>query len=82
MTLDPNAEGGETRRCRIEELSPGMIIQQEVQTYAGTLLVSKGQEVTPTVIFKLKNFHARKTIGPEVMVSMPTTSLAFVKGAS
>ena len=82
VTLDPNAEGGETRRCRIEELSPGMIIQQEVQTYAGTLLVSKGQEVTPTVIFKLKNFHARKTIGPEVMVSMPTTSLAFVKGAS
>jgi FixJ family two-component response regulator len=82
VTLDPNAEGGETRRCPIEDLAPGMIIQQEVHTYTGTLLVSKGQEVTPTVIFKLKNFHARKTIGADVMVSMPTSTLAFVKGAS
>jgi FixJ family two-component response regulator len=32
VTLDPNAEEGETRKCRVEELSPGMIIQQEVRT--------------------------------------------------
>ncbi len=55
-----------------------MIIQQEVRSYQGTLLVSKGQEVTSTVIFKLKNFHARRAIGGDVM---PATSLAFVKGA-
>ena len=70
VTLDPNAEEGEIRRCRIEEFVPGMIIQQEVRTHDGGLLVSKGHEVTPTVIFKLKNFHARRAILGDVTVSM------------
>jgi hypothetical protein len=67
VTLDPNAEEGGTRRCRIEDLSPGMIIQQEVRTVDGALLVSKGQEVTSTVIFKLKNFYARRSVGSNVI---------------
>jgi CheY-like chemotaxis protein len=82
VTLDPNAEEGETRKCRIEELSPGMIIQQEVRTLEGGLLVSKGQQVTSAVASKLKNFRTRGTIAAEVMVSTPKTTLAFVKGAS
>ena len=82
VTLDPNAEEGETRKCRIEELAAGMIIQEEVRTLEGALLVSKGQEVTAAVIFKLKNFHARRTIAGEVMISTPKTTLTFVKGAS
>jgi CheY-like chemotaxis protein len=82
VTLDPNAEEGETKKCRIEDLAPGMIIQQEVRTTAGGLLVSKGHEVTPTVIFRLKNFQARRAIAGSVNVSMPTSTLAFVKGAS
>jgi hypothetical protein len=82
VTLDPNAEEGEIRKCRIDQLSPGMIVQQEVRTLEGTLLVSKGQEVTPPLISKLKNFNARRVIAGDVTVSMPTTTLAFVKGAS
>ena len=82
VTLDPNAEEGEIRKCRIEELSAGMIIQHEVRTFEGALLVAKGQEVTPTVIFKLKNFQARAAIAGDVMVSTPKSALAFVKGAS
>jgi response regulator RpfG family c-di-GMP phosphodiesterase len=82
VELDPNAEEGEIRKCRIELLSPGMIVQQEVRTNEGVLLISKGQEVTPPLILKLKNLHARHVIGAEVTVSMPTTTLSFVKGAS
>lgn len=82
VTLDPNAEEGETRKCHIEDLAPGMIIQEEVRTTEGGLLVSKGHEVTPTVILKLKNFQARRAISGNVFVSMPTSTLAFVKGAS
>jgi hypothetical protein len=82
VTLDPNAEEGETRKCRIEDLAPGMIIQEEVRTLDGALLVSNGQEVTSAVIYKLKNFHARRTIAGEVTISTPKTTLAFVKGAS
>ena len=59
-----------------------MIIQEEVHTLAGTLVVSKGQEVTPTVIFKLKNLLARQAVSNNVSASMPKSTLAFVKGAS
>jgi ActR/RegA family two-component response regulator len=81
VTLDPNAEEGEIRQCRIEALTPGMIIQQEVRTGEGVLLVSKGQEVTSPLLIKLKNFHARRVIPGDVTVSMSTSALAFVKGA-
>lgn len=82
VTLDPNADEGVTRKCSIEDLAPGMIMQEEVRTTDGGLLVSKGQEVTPTVIFKLKNVHARRAIAGIFNVSMPTSTLTFVKGAS
>jgi FixJ family two-component response regulator len=82
VTLDPNAEEGEIRKCFIEDLAPGMIIQQEVRTSDGVLLVSKGQEATAPLMLKLKNFHARRAINREVTVSMPASTLAFIKGAS
>ena len=82
VTLDPNAEEGETRKCQIEDLAPGMIVQEEVHTLAGALVVSKGQEVTPAVTFKLKNLLARQAVSNTVSASMPKSTLAFVKGAS
>jgi len=82
VDLDPNAEEGEIRACRIQDLLPGMIFQQEIRTQDGALLVSKGQEATSPLLLKLGNFHARRMISGSVTVSMPTTTLAFVKGAS
>ena len=82
VTLDPNAEDSEIRKCRIDELTEGMIVQEEVRSTTGGLLVSRGQQITPTVIFKLKNLHSRQAIGGEVTVSMPKSTLAFVKAAS
>jgi len=82
VALDPNAEEGEIRKCRLELLSPGMIVQEELRTEGKTLVVSKGQEVTQALILKLKNLHARRMIGAEITVSTPASTLAFVKGAS
>jgi hypothetical protein len=82
VELDPNSDEGEIRQCRIEALATGMIVQQEIRTSEGALLVSQGQEVTSTLLSKLKNLHARRVITGDVTVSMPTTTLAFVKGAS
>lgn len=82
VMLDPNAEEGQTQKCRIEVLSPGMIIQDEIRTSLGGLVVAKGQEVTPPLILKLKNLRARRVIAAEVTVSLPATALSFVKGAS
>ncbi len=82
ITLDPNAEEGEIQNCRIELLSPGMIIQGEIRSGDGALVVSKGQEVTTPLILKLKNLRARRVIAGEATVSLPATALSFVKGAS
>jgi len=82
VELDPNAEEGEVRTCRIEQLSEGMIVQQDVRSSDGGLLVSKGQQVTAPLLAKLKNLYARRVLTGEAKVSMPTSTLAFVKGAS
>jgi len=82
VILDPNAEESQTQKCRIEQLTPGMIIQDEIRTVEGALLVSKGQEATAPLILKLKNLRARRVITGEVTISLPTTPLAFAKGAS
>jgi hypothetical protein len=81
VTLDPNAEEGDVRKCRIELLSPGMIVQEEIRTFDGALVLSTGQEVTPPLILKLKNLQARRAIGGTLTISSPKTTLSFVKGA-
>jgi response regulator RpfG family c-di-GMP phosphodiesterase len=82
VALDPHAEEEETRTCRVEELTPGMIIQQEIQAVDGTLIISKGQEVTPTVIFKLKNLQARRGISGTITISIPTMKLSSAAASS
>ncbi len=82
VTLDPNAEKGEIRKCRIELLTPGMIVQQEIRTINGGLVVSKGQEVTPTLILKLKNFHARRAITGDLAISMPAPASTPTKATN
>jgi ActR/RegA family two-component response regulator len=82
VALDPHAEEEETRTCRVEELTPGMIIQQEIQAVDGTLIISKGQEVTPTVIFKLKNLQARRGISGTITISIPTMKLSSAATSS
>jgi FixJ family two-component response regulator len=81
VMLDPNAEEGEIQKCRVEALSPGMIVQSEIRSCDGALVVSRGQEVTTPLILKLKNLHARRVITGEVTVSLPASSLSFAKGA-
>jgi hypothetical protein len=59
-----------------------MIIQEEIRGADNTLVVCKGQEVTPALVLKLKNLRARHVIAGEVTVSMPMSTLAFVKGTA
>lgn len=82
VTLDPYAEETEIKICRIEDLSEGMIIQQEIKTVNGALVISKGQEVTSTVIFKLKNLHARHAIPRAVNVSMAKVAVGSMTFAA
>jgi response regulator RpfG family c-di-GMP phosphodiesterase len=82
VALDPHAEDEETRKCSIEELAPGMIIQQEIRAADGSLIISKGQEVTSAVIFKLKNLQARRAISGNIRISVPNMKLSSAAAAS
>ncbi len=47
-----------TRMVRVNELQPGMILEDDIRTGAGTVLVSRGQEVTATLLARIRNFAA------------------------
>jgi hypothetical protein len=82
VELDPNGEESEVRRYWVNELAPGMIIQQDIRTFSGVLVVSKGQEVTMPLILKLKNFAEKKAITGYVTVSLPRPAAAAAAGRS
>lgn len=76
VELDPEVSGRTTRSCSIEELSTGMVLNQEVRTKEGVLVVAKGQEVTFAVIAKLKNFSKKGAIPETTSVIMPKETIS------
>lgn len=52
----------------IERLAAGMIIDQEVRTETGMLLVGRGQETTYPMLVRLRNFRQNGAIPAEVRV--------------
>jgi hypothetical protein len=82
VSLDRSAEQDEVRNCRIDELSPGMMIQEEIRGHDGSLILSKGQGVTSTVIFRLKNLQSRRAIPARITVSLPSVPAACAKAAA
>jgi response regulator RpfG family c-di-GMP phosphodiesterase len=47
-----------TRTVKVTELNPGMVIEADIKTGSGTVLVMRGQEVTPTLLARIRNFAA------------------------
>jgi len=56
-------------------LSLKMILDQDVCTTNGVLLVAKGAEVTEPLLLRLQNFHARGNVQGEIRVLIPKDSL-------
>ena len=72
--LDGEGSLPAVRTCDITELLPfDTIIEEELRTKTGLLLVAKGQQVTPTLILKLRNFLDRGAIGSKVAISKTAT---------
>ena len=61
----------EMRKVPASRLTTGMILQQEIRTRAGMLVVVKGQEVTHALLIKLDSFSRAGTIDKEIMVLVP-----------
>jgi ActR/RegA family two-component response regulator len=69
--LLPRANEAEKRLCTISELREGMVLQEDLRTAGWVLVGTKGQEVTVSLISRLENCHAKKTIADSVLVLQP-----------
>jgi response regulator RpfG family c-di-GMP phosphodiesterase len=70
VELDAGKGKTEVRACDIADLIPyDMVLEEELRTKTGMLLVAKGQDITPTLILKLKNFLEKGAVGRKVLIS-------------
>jgi response regulator RpfG family c-di-GMP phosphodiesterase len=63
-----------TRKVPLRSVRPGMIIQQDVRTEMGTLLVPSGLEVTPIFLERMRHF------GPELLSELVAIDDAAAAG--
>ena len=61
----------ELRTLPTARLTTGMVLQQEIRSRAGMLIVTKGQEITPALLIKLENFSRAKSIDDEITALVP-----------
>jgi FixJ family two-component response regulator len=69
--LAPENARMELRKVSTAKLKIGMILQHEIRTRTGMLMVAKGQEITHALLIKLENFSRAGTIDKEIMVLIP-----------
>jgi response regulator RpfG family c-di-GMP phosphodiesterase len=69
--IEPETARMELRKVSTLDLSTGMILQQEIRTRTGMLVVPDGHELTQALIIKLENFSRAGTIDKEVMALVP-----------
>jgi CheY-like chemotaxis protein len=67
----PPEEAVEIRPCHVSELRAGMVLREEIRTHAGLLVAAKGQEVSPALMLRIKNFRERNQISGNVLVLIP-----------
>ncbi len=70
-SIKPESAKMELRKVPASKLTTGMILQQEIRTLAGMLVVTKGQEITHALLIKLDNFSRAGTIEKEIMALVP-----------
>ena len=67
--------GSTVKLVKISELDIGMVIDQNVSTNKGVLVVTKGQEVNYLLLERLKNFRSNRSISGELRVVVPEYGL-------
>jgi len=65
----------ESKVVEILDLTPGMILEEEIRSSSGLLLAGKGQEVTYPLMVRLKN-HRRLMVQEKVGVLLSENSRA------
>jgi len=73
VELDPELDEAKGEPCPINKLSTGMILAKNVYSQTGALVVTEGQELTSTLILKLKYLLVAGDIPDSVFVVTPAT---------
>ncbi|HEY1802114.1 MAG TPA: response regulator [Terriglobales bacterium] len=71
MSLKSEGSKMVSRKISVTKLIPGMILQQELRTTTGLLIVAKGQEVTRPLVARLLNFSEAGMIEGEILALIP-----------
>jgi len=69
--VEPETATMELRNVSTSKLTIGMILQQEITTKTGMLVVPSGQEITQALQIKLGNLSELGAIGKEIVVLVP-----------
>jgi CheY-like chemotaxis protein len=76
VEFEPDAEEIEVCAEAIDELSPGMVLHEDVRTSSGSLIVAKGQEITFPLVLRLKNLRAKGLLSSSVNIAVPKRKAA------
>lgn len=60
-----------TIEASVSELKPGMILDKTLTSVRGSVLLSAGQEITMSLILRLKNLFETGIIGNKIQVNVP-----------
>jgi response regulator RpfG family c-di-GMP phosphodiesterase len=71
IKMEPEADELEVMTCPVEQLGSGMIIQQDVYSSHGLLVVAKGQEVDGALRMKLVSFHEKEAFVEGIKIALP-----------
>jgi response regulator RpfG family c-di-GMP phosphodiesterase len=68
----------ETLPCELHKVNVGnlglqMVLDEDLRTKDGALLVAKGIEITETLLRRIQNFHQRGSVFGEIRVLMPVS---------
>ena len=60
----------------MKDVGVGMVFGEDLKSGKGLLLIARGQEVTPALLERLRNFSAELAIREPVRMLLPHPSLA------
>ncbi len=63
--------GGDIRKVSVRKLIIGMVLQEDIRTLEGELLISAGHEVTDALLARIRNYARRCLTQEEVTVLVP-----------
>lgn len=68
--IKPESAKMELRKVPVSSFTTGMIVQQEIRTREGVLMVAKGQEITHALMIKLDSLSRAGTIDKKILVQV------------